>query len=204
MPIYYESWKRTCDEVGLDFPIERFYAMAGMPVVDIFAILIREQQPQGTTLCPKECEQKKKQHHKDVESEGRVAGPIDVVVQIASQHHGKIPMAVASSGWRDHVLTGLERVGILKWFDAVVTADEDEVKRGKPHPDIFQVAAQRLKIDPQACIGFEDADLGLQAVESAGYLAAVDVRLMTMYPRNVEQRQRQQNQIQNNEEKVQG
>mmetsp|Transcript_16359 Transcript_16359/g.21407 ORF Transcript_16359/g.21407 Transcript_16359/m.21407 type:complete len:241 (-) Transcript_16359:123-845(-) len=188
MPIYYESWQRTCDAAGLSFPIERFYAMAGMPVIDIFRILIEEQE-KADSLCAEECEKQKKLHHADVEAEGRVAGPIDVVIDFALKSHGNIPMAVASSGWRDHVLTGLERVGILKLFDAVVTADEDDVEKGKPHPDIFLVAAKRLGVDPGGCIGFEDADFGMQAVHSAGYLSAVDVRLLTMYPRNVEKRQ---------------
>lgn len=184
MPIYYESWKRTCDEVGLQFPMERFYSTAGMPVVDIFRILIQEQCGNNSLLCPLECEKKKKQHHADIESEGRLAMPIDVVVEIAMKHHGKIPMAVASSGWRDHVLEGLERVGILHLFDTVVTADEDEVERGKPHPDIFLVAAKRLGVDPAYCVGFEDADFGIQALNSAGYMYSSDVRLLHRYPRN--------------------
>lgn len=187
MPIYYESWKRTCEEVGLEFPLERFYSTAGMPVVDIFRMLIEEQN-KSHHLCPLQCEIRKKQHHADVESEGWVAGPIDVVTEIASRYHGKIPMAVASSGWRDHVLKGLERIGILHLFDTVVTADEEEVKRGKPHPDIFLVAAKRLGVDPAFCIGFEDADFGIQALNSAGYMYSSDVRLLHMYPRNVEKR----------------
>jgi beta-phosphoglucomutase-like phosphatase (HAD superfamily) len=117
-----------------------------------------------------------------------VAGPIDAVVEIACRYHGKVPMAVASSGWRDHVLKGLERIGILHLFDTVVTADEEEVKRGKPHPDIFLVAAKRLGVDPAYCIGFEDADFGIQALNSAGYMYSSDVRLLQRYPRYVEKR----------------
>ena len=48
-----------------------------------------------------------------------------------------------------------ERVGILHLFDVVVTADEDDVKKGKPAPDIFLVAANRLGVAPEKCIGFE-------------------------------------------------
>ena len=187
MPIYYESWKKSCDEVGLEFSIERFYSTAGMPVVDIFRLLIEEQGKND--LCALECEAKKKQHHADIEAEGKVAGPIDVVIDVVRRYHGKIPLAVASSGWRDHVMTGLERVGILKMFDAVVTADEDDVEKGKPHPDIFLVAAQRLGVDPKDCIGFEDADFGMLAIKSAGYLYSSDVRTLWNYPRNVERRQ---------------
>ena len=69
-----------------------------------------------------------------------------------------------------------------------MTADEDEVEKGKPHPDIFLVAAKRLGVDPEHCIGFEDADFGMQALNSAGYLYSSDVRLLILYPRNVEKR----------------
>ena len=89
-------------------------------------------------------------------------------------------------------MTGLERIGILHLFDTIVTADEEEVERGKPHPDIFLVAAQRLGVDAVHCIGFEDADLGIQALESANYMYPSDVRLMHMYPRNVERRESQE------------
>lgn len=194
MPIYYESWRRTCEEIGLlhRFPIHRFYSMAGKTVEDIFQLLLDEAERENDilkkTLSAKECEELKRKHHHDIESEGRVAGPIDVVVNIVRKYHGIVPLAVASSGWRDHVLSGLERNGILHLFDAVVTADEEEVKRPKPAPDIFIEAARRLNVCPTKCVGFEDADLGMEAIRSANFHSAVDVRKFYMYPRNIEKR----------------
>jgi HAD superfamily hydrolase (TIGR01509 family) len=198
MPIYYLSWKRTCDEVGLSFPVERFYQMAGMPVVDIFRILIQERSRNTKfEYTAEELDDKKKKHHADIEREGYLAEPINAVVEIAKHFYKKIPMAVASSSWRDHVLEGLRRANILHLFETVVTADEDEVRKGKPAPDIFLVAAQRLGVDPKHAIGFEDADLGIQSVNAAGYLLAVDVREMFLYPRNVEERVRMSKSIAN-------
>jgi len=188
MPIYYESWSRACDEVGLTFSSERFYSYAGRTVHDIFQTLIDEQLPADTTITASHCEDVKRRHHDALEVEGRFAGPIDVVVDIAFRYKGKLPMAVASSGWRDHVIGGLERVGILHLFDAVVTACDDEVTNPKPAPDIFLVAAKRIGVEPNDCIGFEDADLGIEAVRDAGYLYACDVRNLHMYPRNIEKR----------------
>jgi len=188
MPIYYESWSRACDEVGLTFSSDRFYSYAGRTVHDIFQTLIDEQLPADTTITASHCEAVKRRHHDVLEAEGRFAGPIDVVVDIAFRYKDKLPMAVASSGWRDHVIGGLERVGILHLFDAVVTACDDEVHNPKPAPDIFLVAAKRIGIEPKDCIGFEDADLGIEAVRDAGYLHACDVRNLHMYPRNVEKR----------------
>eukprot|EP00559_Dactyliosolen_fragilissimus_P002396 CAMPEP_0184863972 /NCGR_PEP_ID=MMETSP0580-20130426/13153_1 /TAXON_ID=1118495 /ORGANISM="Dactyliosolen fragilissimus" /LENGTH=203 /DNA_ID=CAMNT_0027362575 /DNA_START=90 /DNA_END=701 /DNA_ORIENTATION=+ len=198
MPIYFESWRRTCEEVGLDnFPLERFYDFAGLPVRDIFETLLNEKRLQNRdngqckanekhfNYTAEQCEEIKRSHHLNIEAEGRKAGPIDIVVNIALKYYGKIPLAVASSGWRDHVLDGLERNGILHLFDTVVTADEEEVKRPKPSPDIFLVAAKRIKVDPSQCVGFEDANLGLRSISDAGFMYACDVRKFSMYPRNV-------------------
>lgn len=205
MPIYFQSWSRACDELNLSLPIERFYSFAGVPVKDIFQTLIDEQLGDDTQITAEYCEEVKRRHHDEIEKEGLVAGPIDIVVNLARKYHGKLPMAVASSGWRDHVLDGLTRNGILHLFDAVVTTDDDAVQNPKPAPDIFLVAAQRIGVCPTKCIGFEDADLGMQAVETAKYLYASDVRLMHMYPRNVERRNsalsNNEDQESNNEEK---
>lgn len=217
MPLYYESWKLTCRDYGLLdlFPIERFYSFAGRPVRDIFQTLLEEQQHQqqqqkndtntNTTVTAKQCEETKRMYHtKLMEERGggqhhdnntSTNNQIDVVVDIVKKYYGKLPMAVASSGWRDHVLTGLQQAGILHMFDAVVTACDEEVRLPKPAPDIFLIAAQRLQVDPQHCIGFEDADLGIQALHSAQFLYASDVRKLYMYPRNIEKRQQQQERL---------
>lgn len=191
MPIYFQSWSRACDELGLTLPVERFYSFAGVPVNGIFQTLIDEQYSADDEKKPtaEYCEQVKRRHHDEIEKEGLVAGPIDIVVNLARKYHGKLPMAVASSGWRDHVLDGLERNGIVHLFDAIVTTDDDAVKEPKPAPDIFLVAAERIGVCPTKCVGFEDADLGMAAVKKAQYLYASDVRLMHMYPRNVERRE---------------
>jgi HAD superfamily hydrolase (TIGR01509 family) len=49
------------------------------------------------------------------------------------------------------------------------------VSRQKPAPDIFLEAARRIGVEPQFCRAYEDTDLGLQAIRSAG-MEAVDVR----------------------------
>ena len=144
MPIYYESWSRTCKELDLEFPMERFYSMAGKTVVDIFQILLDEvTATKETSQCralmlgvtAKDCENIKREHHRVIEEEeGMYAPSIDIVVDIARKYEGKLRLAVASSGWRDHVLKGLQRNNILHLFDHVVTADEEEVANPKPAP----------------------------------------------------------------------
>lgn len=78
----------------------------------------------------------------------------------------KIPKAVATSTARERALWKLDRAGIAGRFDAVVCGDE--VSRGKPAPDIFLLAAERLGVPPAECAGFEDSPAGLLSLHAAG------------------------------------
>jgi beta-phosphoglucomutase-like phosphatase (HAD superfamily) len=99
--------------------------------------------------------------------------PIHAVVDIARENYGKIPLAVASGGTQPIIVQVLEQMKIRHMFQAVVTSEM--VKNQKPAPDIFLEAARLIGVEPQFCRAFEDTDLGLQAIRSAG-MDAVDVR----------------------------
>lgn len=81
------------------------------------------------------------------------------------QKHG-VKMAVASSSPKEMILMNLKRSHLEKYFEVVVSGKD--VKHGKPAPDIFLLAAEKLGIDPKECYVFEDAYNGIQAGVSAG------------------------------------
>lgn len=77
-----------------------------------------------------------------------------------------IPLAVASSCIADfinHVLTILK---INNYFKAIISTDQ--VKKGKPNPDIFLLAAKKLHVNPNNCVVFEDAPSRVAAAKAAG------------------------------------
>jgi HAD superfamily hydrolase (TIGR01509 family) len=78
----------------------------------------------------------------------------------------KIPLAVATSTRRATAGEMLRKADILDRFSAVVCGDE--VTNGKPAPDIFLLAAEKLGVPPSACVGFEDSPAGLMGLHSAG------------------------------------
>ncbi|MCY1034465.1 HAD family phosphatase [Corallococcus sp. BB11-1] len=78
----------------------------------------------------------------------------------------RLPMAVATAapqGNRELVLDGL---AVRPLFACVVGAEQ--VKRGKPSPDIFLAAAEALKVPPESCVAFEDAINGVLSARAAG------------------------------------
>jgi HAD superfamily hydrolase (TIGR01509 family) len=75
-------------------------------------------------------------------------------------------LAVASSSPRDMVLRNLERTGLSVYFRQVLSGED--IVRGKPFPDIFLLAAERLGVAPQDCLVLEDSPNGLLAARAAG------------------------------------
>jgi beta-phosphoglucomutase len=86
-----------------------------------------------------------------------------LIILKALQENG-VKIALASVSKNAQFL--LEAMEIKDYFNAIV--DPREVLNGKPAPDIFLMAAQKLSIDPIHCIGIEDAFAGVEAIKSAG------------------------------------
>jgi beta-phosphoglucomutase family hydrolase len=167
MPLHWIAWQTITSRHGLEFPIDRFYSLGGVPTRDILKMLGREQ---GKAL-----------DHIAVAKEKEAAylplmhkvTPIEVVVAVARENYGKVPMAVASGGMKHIIEEVLQHIGIRDLFDAVVTSED--VVNQKPAPDIFLEAARRIGVPPEQCRAYEDTDLGMQAIRSAG-MEAIDVR----------------------------
>lgn len=78
-------------------------------------------------------------------------------------------VALATSGVREYAELVIDRLGLKGSFDAVVTGDE--VKNGKPDPEPFLKAADKLGVEPKECIVVEDAEKGVEAAHAAGMKA---------------------------------
>ncbi|MCP4543388.1 MAG: HAD-IA family hydrolase [Chloroflexi bacterium] len=82
-----------------------------------------------------------------------------------------LPVGLGTSGHRRYVSLALQTLGLEDRFRAIATGDE--VSRGKPAPDIFLLAAERLGIPPANCLALEDSLLGAQSVLAAGMTCVV-------------------------------
>ena len=95
-------------------------------------------------------------------------GAYEVLAYLKEQGY-KIGMAT-STPW-DTVEDHLTRTDMAKYFDTIVTGDM--VQNGKPAPDIYLLAAERLGVDPADCIGVEDSMSGVRAIHAAGMRAVM-------------------------------
>jgi beta-phosphoglucomutase family hydrolase len=169
MPFHWRAWQTVTTRYGIVFPEERFYALGGVPSRHILTTLREEQKLSIDPLAVA-----KEKENAYLELLAHVA-PIEIVVAIARENFGRIPLAVASGGTRQVIERVLAHVGIRDLFAAVVTSED--VTHQKPAPDIFLEAARRIGVPPQFCRAYEDTDIGMEAIRSAG-MEAVDVRML--------------------------
>jgi HAD superfamily hydrolase (TIGR01509 family) len=167
MPLHYQAWVQALSERRAEMAEQLFYDLAGVPTIDIVRIL---NERFGYALDPEETAAAKELLYEELLPQ---CGPVEKVVELVHQYHGRFPMAVASGGIRRLVTQTVEALGLSGCFDAICTAED--VARGKPEPDLFLFAAGKLGIPPEECVVFEDSDLGLEAARRAG-MQGVDIR----------------------------
>ncbi|MGW2208624.1 HAD family hydrolase [Streptomyces sp. NPDC001781] len=94
-----------------------------------------------------------------------VAGVEGVLERLAG---GGVPYCVASSGSHERIRVGHRVTGLDRWFGDDRIFSSQDVGRGKPAPDLFLYAAERMGVAPGRCLVVEDSPLGVQAARAAG------------------------------------
>ena len=108
-------------------------------------------------------------HYKYIENILFTTGPrkmpyIEELLKYLKESNYKV--AVASSSNMDHIINNMEKTGLKKYIDEF--ASGAEVENGKPAPDVFLLAAERLGVEPKKCLVLEDSKAGVIAGSSAG------------------------------------
>ncbi|MEV5005907.1 MULTISPECIES: HAD family hydrolase [unclassified Streptomyces] len=94
-----------------------------------------------------------------------VAGAADVLEKLTVDG---TPYCVASSGSHERIRVGHRTTGLDRWFDEERIFSSQDVGRGKPAPDLFLHAADRMGVAPERCVVVEDSPLGVRAAVAAG------------------------------------
>ncbi|MFG2745414.1 HAD family hydrolase [Streptomyces chartreusis] len=94
-----------------------------------------------------------------------VPGAVDVLEKLGADG---VPYCVASSGSHERIRVGHRTTGLDRYFDEGRVFSSQDVGRGKPAPDLFLHAAERMGVAPARCLVVEDSPLGVQAAVAAG------------------------------------
>jgi len=160
---HWQSWHFMADELGKGLTEEQFVTTFGRTSREIIAEHWGADCLTSAEIA--EFDRRKEALYRDIVAHDFPAmdGATDL---IKSLHNAGFKLAVGSSGPPENVALAVERLGAAPYFDALVTGKD--VTRGKPDPQVFLVAAERLKVSPGNCAVVEDAPVGIAAANSAG------------------------------------
>lgn len=164
MPVHYRAWDAAMRRQGMPGKLDEdyFYALGGVHSVRV-AELFGERY--GIKLDPVAVTHEKEMIYLDYLADVRVIEPtVAFLRKIATTH----PRAIATGGLEEVAYPSLEKAGLRSYFDIVITPAQVAPGRGKPAPDMFLLAAQRMGVRPEACLVFEDAVPGIEAAQAAG------------------------------------
>ncbi len=159
MEAHYMCYKKALEEYGVPIDKKQFYFQAGMTG--------REQIRYFCHRADKDLDVEAiyKRKNEIAKTLNNHVSPIVNNIQLLKLLKKEcIPVAIATGSSRPSILPIMEKFDIE--VDAIVTSED--VKRGKPHPDLFLCAADKLKVAPHNCIVIEDSDVGIEAARAAG------------------------------------
>jgi beta-phosphoglucomutase-like phosphatase (HAD superfamily) len=165
--VYFSARVEAASALGYADTAAFFQGLIGLPAVETAESVRRHF---GAAFPFEEFERKRMEHHGRAQAAGVTPKPGAAALL---EHCAAVPLpcAVATSARRATAETNLARAGLRGLLAAVV--GRDEVARGKPHPDVFLLAAQRLGVAPERCLAVEDSAAGVRAAHGAGMRVAM-------------------------------
>jgi beta-phosphoglucomutase len=159
---HFESWQRLYREMNLPYGEAEFAAGFGRTSREI----LRDKfGPEMTDVQFREIDEKKERYYREAFRESFV--PMDGAVELVNAlRRDGVPLAIGSSGPPENVALAVELLGLASQFQARVSGVD--VTRGKPDPQVFLLAAERIDVEPRNCAVVEDAVHGITAANSAG------------------------------------
>lgn len=160
-----KAWTRALAEQGFQLSEVDYLNLVGRTVRDAEVILGRlfgESLPFRQVF-----DQRQAYYEDDIEANGiPVKEGLFELLDFLEAHH--LPKAVASSTPSWFARHKLERAGLLHRFSVMVCGDQ--VKHGKPAPDLFAEAAHQLGYPARLCVALEDSEAGILSAHAAGAL----------------------------------
>jgi beta-phosphoglucomutase len=160
---HFDSWRAVTRELGAEMTEEQFVETFGWTSREIIAHFWPHLARSPEEIA--RIDRRKEALYRELISAKfpPMDGAIELIDALAA---AGFRLAVGSSGPRENVELTLEKLGRRSMFQAAISGSD--VTRGKPDPQIFQLAAEKLGLSPARCLVIEDATAGVAAAKAAG------------------------------------
>lgn len=166
---HYLAWKKLADELGITIDREFNEKLKGVSREDSLRLIL-EHGKRESDFSETEFQQLAKSKNDNYVEMIQAVSPKDVypgILELLKElKNAGIKISLASASKNGSFL--LKQMALTDYFDGI--ADPAKVAAGKPAPDIFILAAQVVGLDPDECIGIEDAQSGIAAIKACGAL----------------------------------
>ncbi len=164
-PLYISMNQKFFRELGADISMEEHQAFVGISAVAMWSF-IREKFALSATV--EELVHREKELKFQLLQESNLQAIEGTPELLAVLRDSGVPLALGTSSLRKNADLILGTIGLLPYFDVRTTGEE--IKRGKPNPDVFLLAAEKMNRAPQECIVVEDSANGVKAAKAAGMI----------------------------------
>lgn len=161
-----KSWDVLATEEGLSLPTGHFQKSFGMRNEMIIPQILHWTNDPGEI---NRLSLRKEALYREIMMKEELSPLPGVVEFLAVLKDLNIPCAIGTSTHRLNIQVALQHLGIGDFFDAIVCGED--VAEGKPSPQVFLIAAGRIKCNPRHCVVFEDAPAGIAAAHNGGMKA---------------------------------
>ncbi len=162
-PLYQQAWQTAAKELGFTLELDLYLSLVGRSSAEADRIFV---QTYGEEFPVAEFNHRWDQHWRSLIQQQGIKLQPGLLPLLDWVEERNIPKAVGTSSNATEAELCLTLAGIRDRFSTVITVDQ--VKAGKPEPDIFISAASKLGISPSQCLVLEDSNAGVQAAQSAG------------------------------------
>jgi HAD superfamily hydrolase (TIGR01509 family) len=154
--------KKTLEEIDVPIDKEEFYRLSGKTGKEMLLHFCKKVKKDVDIV---KLHKRKYEFYKEFQN---LIRPIDCNIQLFKNlKKQKIPVAIASGSSRPSIMPVAKKYKLIP--DAFVSSED--IKRGKPYPDLFLKAAELLGVEPKYCIVIEDSETGIAAASAAGMMS---------------------------------
>lgn len=171
LPVHIATWHKVCAHYNCTFNEKIIEEMTGMPTISFAERIIAENKLEGA-----DANEMVKMKQETFWDHAYLLKEHKPVVDLMKKYYGQIPLAVGTGASRRSAEVQLEQLGLTRYFDAIVTADD--VVKHKPEPETFLKCAELMGVEAEKCEVLEDGVLGMEAAKTAG-MFLIDVRPYT-------------------------